>query len=243
MTRLGVCSRLRSRRITTTRPTIPPPTKSLAIPTSKLGWGGQLALSIKNIPTGVGDSINMQAAFSQGASRYVFQSLVPTNWAMYGGSGNGGYQSLGLAGVSDAVFATGSQLELTTAYGFRGGFNHNWDPYWTSSIYGAYAVMNYNDNATAMICARFAGAAPTLVPGAGFACNPDFAVAQIGSRTVWSPVKNLAFTGDVVYTHLDQKHAGLVTIPAIAAIGKPSATYELKDQSTWTFMARAQRTF
>ena len=166
---------------------------------------------------------------------------------MYGGSGNGGYQSLGLAGVSDAVFGGINgprQLELTTAYGLRGGFNHNWDPYWTSSIYGAYAVMNYNDNATAKICNRFSAVATApFTPGAGFACNPDFAVAQIGSRTVWSPVKNLAFSGDVVYTHLDQKHSGLVTVPAVTAIGKPAAVYELKDQNTWTFLARAQRTF
>ena len=212
-------------------------------PDSKVGWAGQLALSIKNIPTGVGDSINIQGAYAVGASRYVFQSLVPTNWAMYGGSGAGGYQSLGLAGVSDAVFANGSQLELTTSYGIRGAFNHNWDPYWTSSIYGAWAAMSYNTNAKAMICDRFAGAAPTLVPGAGFACNPDFTVAQIGSRTAWTPVKNLTFSGDVVYTHLDQKHSGLVTIPAVTAIGKPTAVYELRDQNTWTFLARAQRVF
>ena len=125
-------------------------------------------------------------------------------------------------------------------------YNHNWDPYWTSSIYGAYAVMNYNDNATAMICNKFAGAggfAAAPVAGSGFTCNPDFAVAQIGSRTAWTPVKNLTFSGDVVYTHLDQKHSGLVTVPAIAAIGKPAAVYELKDQNTWTFLARAQRVF
>ena len=195
----------------------------------------------------MGDSINIQAAYAVGASRYVFQSLVPTNFAMYGGSGNGGYQSLGLAGVSDAVFANGTQLELTTSYGIRGAFNHNWDPYWTSSIYGAWAAMSYNGNAKAQICDRFflPAAATNFggAPGAGFACNPDFSISQIGSRTAWTPVKNLTFSGDVVYTHLDQKHAGLITIPGIAAIGKPATVYELKDQNTWTFLARAQRVF
>ena len=102
---------------------------------------------------------------------------------------------------------------MTTSYGIRGGFNHNWDPYWTSSIYGAYAVMNYNDNATLLICITFRRRVVDSRFRSGFACNPDFAVAQIGSRTVWSPVKNLAFSGDVVYTHLDQKHSGLVNRP------------------------------
>jgi Porin subfamily len=132
---------------------------------------------------------------------------------------------------------------LTTTYGMRGAYNHNWDPYWTSSIYGAWAAVSYNGNAKAMICDRFAAGGTFTGAGAGFSCNPDFAIAQIGSRTAWTPVKNLTFSGDLVYTQLDQKHAGLLTIPAIAAIGKPTAVYELKDQGTWTFLARAQRVF
>ena len=34
----------------------------------------------------------------------------------------------------------------------RGGFTHNWDPYWNSSIYGAYAAVQYNDTAKVLIC-------------------------------------------------------------------------------------------
>jgi len=40
---------------------------------------------------------------------------------------------------------------------------------------------------------------------------------------------------------LDQKYTGQVAVPGIATIGKPAANYELKDQSTWTFLMRAQR--
>lgn len=42
-----------------------------------------------------------------------------------------------LAGVSDSVFVTGSGQQLTTTYGFQGGYNHNWNPNWSTSIYGA----------------------------------------------------------------------------------------------------------
>ena len=46
-------------------------------PEDKWGFAVQGALSIKNIPTGPGDSINMQAVYTDGASRYNFQSLFP----------------------------------------------------------------------------------------------------------------------------------------------------------------------
>ncbi len=46
-------------------------------PADKWGWAVQGSLSIKNIPTGAGDSINLQAVYTDGATRYNFQNLVP----------------------------------------------------------------------------------------------------------------------------------------------------------------------
>jgi hypothetical protein len=211
-------------------------------PSDKWGWAAQLALSIKNIPTGAGDSINITGAYSNGASRYVFQSLVPVSYQMYGSTGNPlAYQSVGIGGVSDAVFAgtsaaTGTGLELTTAYGIRGGYTHNWNPYWNSTLFGAWAAMRYTGAAKALICspANF---------GAGIGCNPDFDIWQIGTQTQWTPVKGLAFTGYVVYTQLDQKFSGVGVMTAANTLAKPAAAYEFKDQSNWTFGVRAQRNF
>src|SRR3954451_1142893 len=42
-------------------------------PEDKWGWAVQLALSIKNIPTGAGDVINISGVYTEGASRYNFQ--------------------------------------------------------------------------------------------------------------------------------------------------------------------------
>ena len=72
-------------------------------------------------------------------------------------------------------------------------------------------------------------------------CNPDYSIAQIGTQTQWTPVKNLTFTGDLTYTHLDQKFAGTVAFPGSAALGKPAAIYELKNQNTLTMMLKVQR--
>jgi Porin subfamily len=214
-------------------------------PDDKWGWAIQGALSIKNIPTGAGDSINLQAVYTDGATRYNLQDLAAVNYAMWGGSNAvGAYQSLGFANAPDAVY-TGttlgaqSQLENIKTWGFRGGYTHNWDPYWNTGVYGAYAQIKYGDLGRNTICAAFVA---LLAPTAGIAgCNPDFNIAQVGIITRWTPVKNLTFSADLTYTRLDQKYSGLVTLPATLAIAKPGTQYELKDQDSINMLIRAQR--
>jgi hypothetical protein len=211
-------------------------------PDMKWGWAVQGALSIKNIPTGAGDSINMQAVYADGAAHYVFGNISwPQNFSMYSGSGIGAYQSVGFAGISDGVFGTGTSIETTKAWGFRGGYSHNWNPNWVSAIYGGYAQMSYGTMSKGLICANFAAAYGTATA----TCNPDFAIGVVGVNTVWTPVKNLAFTADLSWTRLDQKYSGTISGPAtaVSAFAKPAATYELKDQNSLTLLLRAQRNF
>jgi hypothetical protein len=206
-------------------------------PEDKWGWAGQLSLSIKNIPTGPGDVINLQGVYTDGASRYNFQSLANINYAMYGGSSSA-YQSLGFAGVADAVFGNGTGLSTVQTWGMRGAFTHNWNAYWNSAVYGAYAAVNYGGTGSALICS---GIAATRVLTPGSTCNPDFNISQVGLITRWTPVKNLTFSADVTYTHLDQKFEGFANAPSIATVAKPAAVYQLKDQDTVSALFRAQR--
>jgi hypothetical protein len=203
-------------------------------PDNKWGWAAQLALSIKNIPTGAGDQINVSGVYTQGASRYNFQELAATSYSMFGSSSSA-YQSIGFAGVSDAVFGPGGGLELTKTYGFRGAFTHNWNPNWNSALYGAWATVSYSGTAKSLICGSASFATLTGT------CNPDFNIGQIGVITRWTPVKGLTFSADVVYSHLDQKYSGVITTGALSAVAKPATTYELKDQDTYTMLLRAQR--
>ncbi|MFQ3453309.1 porin [Bradyrhizobium sp. UFLA01-814] len=216
-------------------------------PDDKWGWAGALALSIKNIPTGPGDTINIQGVYTDGATRYNIQELASqaSSIAIFGGSSLPGvYGSVGFGTAPDTVFGPGGQQQSIKTWGMRGAYTHNWDPYWNTSLYGAFAAVSYNDAAKSLICgvagvggsfrAAFAG-------GAGVtACNPDYNIAQIGVITRWTPVKNLTFSADVTYSHLDQKYAGIITTSS-TAIGKPTATYELKDQDTVQMLFRAQR--
>jgi hypothetical protein len=211
-------------------------------PGDKWGWAVAAALSIKNIPTGPGDVINLQAVYTDGATKYNFQSLNPQNYSMYGGTGLGGvYQSLGMAGAADGIYAgttaaTGTSIETVKTWGFRGGYTHNWNPYWASAIYGAYAHLSYGATSTALICANMVG----LLALTG-TCNPNFNVAVIGFNTIWTPVKGLAFTADINVTQLDQKYSGVITAPANLGVSKPAAVYEMKDQTGVSMLLRAQR--
>ena len=208
-------------------------------PADKWGWAVQGALSIKNIPTGPGDTINLQAVYTDGASRYNFQSLFPQTIFMFSGTSMAGaYQSTGFASIADGVFGTGTGIETVKTWGFRGGYTHNWSPTWASGIYGGYAQLRYGDTGKALICTNFAAIAV-----AGSTCNPDFNFAVIGVNTVWTPLKNLAFTADVNWTRLDQKYSGAINSPGITSVAKPAAVYELKDQNSVSMLLRAQRNF
>lgn len=211
-------------------------------PGDKWGWAAQLALSIKNIPTGAGDTINMSAVYTNGASRYDFHENVGIAYAIYGGTSRAGaYQSLGFGGVSDSVFVAGSGQELTTTYGFQGAYTHNWDPKWNTAIYGGLGAVRYNGTAKGYMCGAVVA---TLALSTGLAgCNPDFSYGVIGTVTRWTPVKNLTFMADIAYVMLDQKYASgsTVTLPLQAGIAKPAATYELKDQGALALLLRAQR--
>ena len=87
-------------------------------------------------------------------------------------------------------------IHLTSAWGVRGAYNHNWDPYWSTSLFGSYAGVRYDDTAKFFICSTFT-AARAAVHSGDYSCNPDFNVAQVGLVTRWTPVKNLTFWAEV----------------------------------------------
>jgi hypothetical protein len=212
-------------------------------------WGGAVmaALQIKNIPTGPGDDFKIDATWAKGDTKQVIStSAASPTFTMFSGTGRAGaYQSIGFGATSDAVylpaFAGGDgSLHLTEAFGVRGAFNHNWDPYWSSSLFGSYSAVRYDGTAKANVCSTFVAARVTA-PSGDFSCNPDYNVSQLGVVTRWTPVKNLTFSAEVMWFHLDQKFTGTATLSPTAP--KPTATYEFKDQDTVSFNVRAQRNF
>ena len=199
----------------------------------------------------------MRATTSRSTSSYAkgdTKAVISTsggspNFVMFGGSGNGAYQSIGFGQTADAVYLPGAfaavrpALKLVDAWGVRGAFNHNWDPYWSTSLWGSYASVRYGGSAGDPhgqgSVVRQLTAGKTV--SADYSCNPDYNIAQVGVITRWTPVKNLTFSAEVGAFFLDQKFTGAATLAAAAP--KPTTVYEFKDQSTVFLNIRAQRNF
>jgi hypothetical protein len=81
-----------------------------------------------------------------------------------------------------------------------------------------------------------ATAAFALAPGG---CNPNYSIAQIGTITRWTPVKNLTFSAEYMYSHLKQNYVGTETVAGASGTG----VYTLADQNTHQVLLRAQRNF
>jgi len=220
-------------------------------------WGGAVsaALQIKNIPTGAGDDFKIDTTFAKGATKEIISTSGSSpSFLMFGGS-NRGYQSIGIGQTADAVYLPGvnggtGDLKLVSAYGVRGAFNHNWDPYWSSSLWGSASFVrfggNSNDATTAkgQWCANYIASNGLGIAGrvsADFSCNPDFNAFMAGMVTRWTPVKNLTFSAEVGWFGLDQKMTGTALLTPAAP--KPTAVYEYKDQNTVFLNIRAQRNF
>src|SRR5262249_46002168 len=120
-------------------------------PHTSWGGAGQAALQIKNNPTGPGGDIKMDGGHCQGgAKKNISSASTSPSFAMFGSTSTfGTYQSIGFGATTDAVYlpaAAGGDgsLHLTEAFGVRGAFNHNWDAYWSSSLFGSYVAVRYD---------------------------------------------------------------------------------------------------
>jgi Porin subfamily len=218
-------------------------------------WGGAVmsALQIKNIPTGPGDDFKIEGTYAKGNTKQVIAtSAASPVFAMFGGS-NRAFGSIGFGATSDAIWlpvAAGGtgDLKLTDAFGVRGAFNHNWDPFWSSSLFGSASFVRFNGSSTDLTTAKgqfcleyIRDTGGIAAKSADFSCNPNFNVYQIGVITRWTPVKNLTFSGEVMYTRLDQNFTGTsVLAPSAPA---PTTVYEYKDQNTVSGVFRVQRNF
>jgi hypothetical protein len=216
-------------------------------PDSKLGGSVMAALQIKNIPTGAGDDIKFDATWAKGDTKNVIEtSATSPSFLMLGGVANqfGPNGSLGFGPTSDGTYlptASGGDgsIHLTTSYGVRGAFNHNWDPYWSSSLFGGMGWVRYDGASAANYCAAYGAA--VAGQGVTYTCNPNFAVSQLGFITRWTPVKNLTFSAETIWMHLQQGFGGSATFTP--GNGQPTTTYAFKNQDTMTLNVRVQRNF
>jgi hypothetical protein len=217
-------------------------------PDTKYGGSVMAALQIKNIPTGAGDDIKFDATWAKGDTKNVISTSASSpNFLMLGGTKGqfGSNGSMAFGATTDGVYlpvAAGGDgsIHLTTAYGVRGAFNHNWDPYWSSSLFGGMGWVRYDSTAAAGYCANYY-ATIGVANAATSTCNPNYTISMLGAVTRWTPVKNLTFSAETIWTHLTTGFTGFATFGAGAPT--PTSTYSFKSQDTVSFNVRAQRNF
>lgn len=210
-------------------------------------WGFAVmgGLQLKDLPTGPGDKLSLDITYVDGAVKYLIGGVTGSSFDAFSGGTNfaGSYNGMAVLSLLDGVYTTGSRIEKTKGWGFRGGFLHNWSPAWQTGIFGSYTHIDYSANASAAFCATFTALSPK---SNGYSCNPDFNIWQIGTRTAWTPVKNLTFGLEVMYTVLDQSHTGSQTLAnpgALTGTFKPTAVYDFKDQGVISGNVGVRRTF
>jgi hypothetical protein len=238
--------------------------QNLGHPDAKVGGAVNVALQIKNLPTGAGDDFKIEGSWSLGASKYVLGTSAPLggSFYMFGNGPTGSAGKLAIGAITDGVYSGGpggsgvggTQVQLTQGLGIRGAFNHNWSPEWSSSLFGGSAMLSYNNTSKAIWCASYVasvagpgapGAGPTLLPGSS--CDPGFTMSEIGLTTRWTPVKNLTFSSEVLYAYLHTDMKGSVTGTASSAFpiqsGTVASPYVFGDKGTVSVQFRAQRNF
>ena len=183
----------------------------LTHPSNVYGYAIGAGLRLNAPMLGAGDYVQAQFNWTKGAIGYAM--AAGTN--LYAGNANSSSQGFGL--VTDAMYTTSGDVQLTTAWSVGASYEHNWNTKWKTSAYGGYTKVDYNDTATAYFSTFTAGA------------NPDFATWQVGSRTAWAPVNNLEVGLDVMYTKLQSANSGVTTTS--------------QDQSAWVTNLRIQRNF
>jgi Porin subfamily len=239
-------------------------------PDDKYGGAVNVALNIKNIPTGAGDDIKVEGSWSLGASKYVLGTSAsnPSSFDIYSGT------KFAMGVTTDSIYSGASnnngnpltQQQLTRGWGFRGAFNHNWDPHWSTSLFGGIAGLSYNQTAKQLYCNTYVSNAGIAVRGggvtngggsggaftAGSVCDPGFTISEIGLVTRWTPVKDLTFSVEALYAFLQTNMSGSAN-PISAASGATSGPssalplantlYQFGNLGTASLNMRVQRNF
>jgi porin-like protein len=211
-------------------------------PDATWGYAVTGAFELKNLPTGAGDSLKVQAAFANGAAKYVFGGSTDTSGAgRFAKIGGGG---MGFGYVLDGIYGTGTNIQKSDAWQAAAFYEHYWNPAWRTSVFGSYSHISYGAAGDALLLAAANGG--RLSTGTTNATGSfDLAFAEVGTRTAWTPVKDLTFAAEFTYVRLYQSLNGTFTS---AAAGTPAgyaagSVFTLKDQNLYQGAVEIRRNF
>jgi hypothetical protein len=216
-------------------------------PADKYGWAVAAGISF-NLQGG--DWFGVNVCYTEGAPGFCSSSST-ASFQVYNSN-----NSVGVGWVSDGVFDTGTELQLTRSWSALAGYQHIWNPQWRTAWGGGYVNINYNDTAKNLIVAHIPGslaacnvpfrgagvAAGTLTLQPGNNCDPNFSFWEAYMRTQWNPVPQLDIGLELIYNHNNSAFKGNAIYGAPTNGSRP-AVFAIDDQDVWTAMVRWQRNF
>ena len=190
-------------------------------PSDEVGWAAGAGLKL-NVPMlGAKDYAIAQFTYAEGALNYIGNHLATESLR----EGYPTVTSTAYGPVYDGTWGgTGTDLDLTKGWSVTAGYEHHWVPNWKTSIYGAYAAINYSDTSSARI---------VTANGVAGSADSDWQIWQVGSRTTWTPVQNLDLSVEVMYNNVNTAFDG----------GTSATLGTFEDKSFWAGMFRVQRNF
>jgi Porin subfamily len=212
-----------------------PGTTFCAYPQDELGFAVDAGL-VFNVPwIAPGDQIGGYAQYGQGGGAKATGNNL-TSPGLYGG-GN----QIALGALTDAVYVNGAGLELTTAWTAGGAFVHWWTRNFSSTVYGNYTEVSYNNTVIAnrWWCGGGGGTTQNVNMNAVLVCDPGFKFATVGSHTDWYPVPGLRLAVDVLYTMIDSNLGGQFVSLNTRQGARPTGIYLVRNQGILTTVFRA----
>jgi hypothetical protein len=208
-------------------------------PDDKWGFAVISGTEIKLDMLSPGSRLGAYFNYGVGASAYGGGS----NLASPGLFGSGNNVAFGV--ITDAVYVNGGALQQTTSWTAGGGFEYFWTRNFSSTIYGNYTEISYNDNVKTnrLFCAGGGAVAQNIVMSAGTSCDPGFKYWTVGTHHDWFPLPGLRFAVDVLYTAVDSEVSGATITLSKAQGARPTGAYAVKDLGIVSTAFRAQRTW
>ena len=206
-------------------------------PDDKWGWAVISGTEIKLDMLSPGSRIGAYFNYGVGAAAYSGGSNLASP-GLYG-SGN----QIAFGAITDGVYVNGSAIEQTTAWTVGGGFEYFWTRNFSSTVYGSYTELTYNNTVTTNRWFCNGGGAAGSGPFNGATCDPGFTFWTVGTHHDWFPLPGLRFAVDVMYTAIESEMAGQTVTLGTKVGARPSGVYTVKDLGIVSAIFRAQRTW
>jgi Porin subfamily len=211
-------------------------------PDDKWGFAVISGAEIKLDFLSPGSRLGVYANYGVGASAFAGGNNLNSP-GLYG-SGN----QVAFGWLTDGVYVNGGSIELTTSWTVGGGFEYFWTRNFSSTIYGNYTQIEYNDTVVngRFFCGGTAAAplaAQNIIVNAATTCDPSFNFWTIGTHHDWFPLPGLRFAVDVMYTGIDSGMSGSAVTLTTKQGFRPTGGYVAKDLGITAVIFRAQRTW